>query len=240
MLNSLREREREISVTNESLSVDLSKYTGYVYKNGSIIAECDQFVTEKMVLECSMDPVLVEASAILEGAKMDVLLKNFLKEGEDYKGLKKDLNEIIKANNMSDAELKSKGKGFMHICKRILQLDFDIGVALAPVNALRAVKSGIESVNTMNAISAVLGGASMSVAPVIIGGIVGTVVGFIINRLLRLLVDTVEFNTIKKDAEKIVAELRLKAKETENEALANKYRSEADRLQKAIDKYSNK
>lgn len=176
-----------------------------------------------MIAECFGNSDLVRTSALLEGAKFDTWIKNFFKEGEDYKGLKKDLQEIVAANNMSEEGLKSKGKGFMHTCKRILQVMYDIdGMTIPAMGGMRIA-------------------ASIAAGPVfVIGGIVSLVISFIVNRLMRYLVDTVEFNTIQKDAEKIVSDLRREASKAENPEIAAKYNAEAERLEKSIEKYSKK
>ena len=54
------------------------------------------------------------------------------------------------------------------------------------------------------------------------------------------MIDTIEFKTIKDDAEDIVRELRLNAKKAKNPKIAKKMESEADRLEESIAKYSKK
>lgn len=192
-----------------------------VYNEGEIIKDCSFLITESMIDGCLNNIELVRNCAILEGAKLDMMLSNFMKEGKDYKGLKKDLNEIINANNMDKSELISKGKGFMHICKRILQISQDLAtVAGTGVIALKVA-------------------AAPAVPGVIIASILGFVIGFISNRLLRYLCDTVEFETIKKDAESIVKDLRSNAKKAEDPDIAKKLNSEADKLEASIKKYSS-
>lgn len=187
--------------------------------------KCDIFVTEQMVSECFDNDDLVRQAAVLEGAKLDMALKNFMKEGKDYKGLKKDLRDIIKANNLDDDDLKTGKKGFMHACKRIMQVLEDF-CAVA---------------GTASNVGSTIGYIAMGANPaIIIGAIVGTVVGFICNRLFRLLWDTIEFNAVKDDAEDIVSTLRRMAKNTNDPKLKKKYDDEADRLEDSIKKYSKK
>lgn len=194
-----------------------------------------------MITECGNDRSLIEQSCLLEGAKMDLLLKNFIKEGKDYKGLKSDLNEIIKANNMDDKQLTSKGKGFLHICKRILQILVDIDSMLLPVNTASNIAIGVRMAKDVNMAAAMFGAtASVALAPVIIKAIITLIVNFIINRLLRLAIDAIEFSVIKSDAEEIVKELRKMAENTNDNKLKKKYDSEADRLEQSIEKYSKK
>jgi len=212
---------------NESVTppVNEPKTYGAIYEEGTYVKDCDIFITEQMIAECFGNEDLIRSSAILEGAKFDLALKNFMKEGKDYKGLKKDLRDIIKANDLDEDKLKTGHKGFMHACKRICQVLEDIGSITGPIS--------------------VVGGA---VVPMLIGGnpvallsaIASAVVSFIISRLFRFLWDTIEFNAIKEDAETIVSDLRRLAKKTEDKKLKDRYNAEADRLEESIKKYSNK
>lgn len=214
---------------NESVTppVNELKTYGAVYSEGTYVKNCDIFITEQMVSECSDNDDLVRQAAVLEGAKLDLTLKNFMKEGKDYKGLKKDLRDIIKANNLDDKDLKSGKRGFMHICKRILQVTEDLNNVINPISQIGSV-----AINT-----ALLGAINPTV---LISAIITIVINFIAGRLFRLLWDTIEFNTIKGDAESIVSDLRRMAKNTNDPKLKKKYESEADRLEESIKKYSNK
>lgn len=203
-----------------------------VLENGSVIKDVSFLLTPELVAECSFDINLAHQSVLTEGAKFDLLLKNFLKEGEDYRGLKKDLKEIIAANDMSDEQLRSKGKGFLHVCKRVLQILQDINV---PFSIGFNTTSMIAKASVISKLAASLG-VTVNVVPIFVGGIVGMIVGIIINRLFRLAIDAVEFDRLKKDAEDIVRELRSMAKK--NPKMAKKYNSEADRLEASIKKYS--
>lgn len=202
-----------------------------VYTEGTIISDCSCFITEEMLKEYSYDKNVVRQAAILEGAKFDAFLNNWLKEGKDYKGLKNEVKSIIAANNMDKSELRSKGKGFMHTCKRILQICYDIDAVFMPVSAAASAAGTATSLGML--------GVAMGTPAMLIYGIIIFVVNFIINRLMRYLVDTVEFNNIKKDAEDIVSDLRAKAKNAD-EAGAKKLNAEADKLEAAIKKYSKK
>ena len=204
--------------------VNEPKVYGAVYSEGTYVKNCDIFVTEQMVSECFDNDDLVRQAAVLEGAKLDMALKNFMKEGKDYKGLKKDLRDIIKANNLDDDDLKTGHKGFMHACKRICQVLEDF-TAIA---------------GTASNIGTIFGYVTMGNPAFIIAAIIGTVVGFICNRLFRLLWDTIEFNAVKDDAEEIVSTLRRMAKNTNDPKLKKKYDDEADRLEDSIKKYSKK
>lgn len=210
--------------------VDEPKVYGAVYSEGTYVKNCDIFITEQMITECFGNDDLVRQSAILEGAKMDMALKNFMKEGKDYKGLKKDLRDIMKANDMDDKDLETGKKGILHACKRVLQILSDLESVLMIPGAVISGSLTLPAVFAMPAIG----------IPMLIGYIVGYIVGFIISRLMRLLWDTIEFKTLKEDAESIVEELRTMAKNSSNDSLKKKYNAEADRLEEAIKKYDNK
>lgn len=209
----------------------LDECASIVLEDGSRVNGCDMFISDEMINECFGNAELIKQSALLEGAKMDWGMKNLFKEGKDYKGLKKDVNEIISANNLSKDELRSKGKGFMHICKRILQVCEDLSVFFSV---------GTIVGNTSKAAVVIAAGATPVGVAMIISTIVGGVIGFIINRLFRYLYDTAEFSAIKKDAEDIVSDLRRQAKKTDNKKYAEKLNKEADKLEDSIAKYSKK
>lgn len=172
---------------------------------------------------------------ILEGAKFDLFLKNWMNEGKDYKGLKNDLQEIIDANNLDSDKLKSKGMGFMHTCKRIMQTCTDLQTLAIPASGAVGAIKGTSSL----AIKLGLTGFSAELVPaIIIGGIVGCVVTFISNRIFRYMIDSAEFSTIKSDAKSIVKELRNNAKNSFDRDLAKKLNDEADKLEASIKKYS--
>ena len=219
---------------NESSGISIAKKTGesLINENCELIKNCDFAISEEAIREFYGDMDLVEQHALLEGAKFDLLMKNFLKEGKDYKGLKADLKEIIEANDLDDSKLASKGKGLLHVCKRVLQICCDIDAA---------VGAGIGGVGIGAGIVGLLasGAAPIALIPIIYC-IVGFIVSFIINRLIRLLVDHIEFDTVKKDAQDIVSDLRKQARSTDNKKLADKYTAEADKLEAAIAKYSKK
>lgn len=210
-----------------------------IYENGTLIKNCNFALTDEIIESCMGNTYLIRSSCILEGAKIDMTLKNFLKEGKDYKGLKKDLREIIRANDLDTDELQTDRKGFMHICKRILQVTYDLGAVVGGVLGV----ADIISAGTIGAGYASLfggtAGAVMSSATVfiVIFAIISYVIGFIINRLIRFAVDSVEFNTLKKDCNKIVDQLEDLANKTNDKKKADKYRKEAQRLKDSIRKY---
>lgn len=237
-----------MSSVSEAVSLKPSDFTDIVYSEGTYFKNCSNLVTEEMIAECCGDRSLIEQSAILEGAKLDLTLKNFLKEGQDYKGLKADLEKVIKANDISNETLKSDGRKFLHICKRILQVMYDISPILGIPVAGAQVATGVAAANVKADAASVfgVGGAAASgiiktgITVSIFSAIISYIIGFIINRLIRLLIDTIEFKTIKDDAEDVVRELRLNAKKAKNPKIAKKMESEADRLEESIAKYSKK
>ena len=241
-----------MSSVSEAVSLKPSDFTDIVYSEGTYFKNCSNLVTEEMIAECWGNRSLIEQSAILEGAKLDLTLKNFLKEGQDYKGLKADLEKVIKANDISNETLKSDGRKFLHICKRILQVMYDISPILGIPVAGAQVATGVAAAN-MKADAASAIGDIFGVGTGAAGGIIKTgitvsifnaiisyIIGFIINRLIRFLIDTIEFKTIKDDAEDVVRELRLNAKKAKDPKIAKKMESEADRLEESIAKYSKK
>ena len=215
---SFMESSRGYRTTPNTINIP----TNIIYNEGSLIKNCDCFVSENMILECGGSHDLIRQAAILEGAKLNLILQNFLDEGDDYKGLKRELKTIIKANDLSDKELQTSGRKFLHICKRIVQIVCDINGLIKVVNGAYIVT-----------ISLIAGSI-----PMLLGSILGFVIGFIINRLFRLLWDTLEFDKIKKDAITIVDDLRVAAKKSESDKIKNKLNSEADKLEEAIRKYS--
>ena len=242
------DQEKKTSNLAESINDFYNRYSmDIMSESGVYMKNVGTLVTPEMVMECAFNNNLIREAAILEGAKLDAILKNFLKEGKDYKGLKKDLREIIKANDMDDSALSTGKKGLMHTCKRILQVALDLGplVSVAgSAGSIATTASGAAKVASfVNATGLAGAGVSVSVGaavlPAIIGAIVGLIIGFIINRLLRLAVDTVEFKAVEGDARDIVDDLETAARKTEDPKLKKKYQDSADRLRESIKKYSS-
>lgn len=170
------------------------------------------------------ETTFLEDGTLLESAKFNVSLKKFLAEGEDYKGLKKELKEVIKMNDMSDDELKDKIKtgkgGVMHVCKRIVQIYLDC----------------IFAFNTGSLIGGTIGAATAM--PVLLPYIIITqVVGLFLNRVLRLAADTVEFNAVYKDCKTILNEIEDAKSKCKDPKQKKKLEESADKLRKAMDKY---
>ena len=170
------------------------------------------------------ETVFLEDGTLLEGAKINISLKKFLAEGEDYKGLKKELKEVIKMNDMSDDELKDKLKtgrgGVMHVCKRIVQIYLDFVFAF---NAGSAIGGSI---------------AAATMFPVMLPYmIISFVVGLFLNRVLRLAADTAEFSAVYKDCKTILDEIEDAKSKCKDPKQKKKLEESADKLRKAMEKY---
>ena len=166
---------------------------------------------------------------INEGAKFDWFLNNFLKEGKDYKGLKRAMQKVQEATDLSDKELAKDPSKFMKISKRALQIILDI------------LAMGIDAVQTIGNFFVYIN-LIAPFAKFSIKGWLVWMIGFIstklVDRLLRLVVDKAEFKQCKNEAEEMVKLLRDKADKTDDKELKVKYREEADRLKRKIRYYS--
>ena len=129
-----------------------------IYENGSIYRDCTDCITEEMIVECLGDPYLVQQSAILEAVKMDWTLKNYLKSGEDYRGLKKELREVMDANNIKEEDVASKGSKILHACLRCMQIICDIAPTIAAVDlAAGEVRRGLRNLKAIGVFGKVAG-----------------------------------------------------------------------------------
>lgn len=189
---------------NESFTDDFN--ISIVNENAFLIKNCNFIIDDDIIKECFGDVTAIKHYALYEAAKMDIAISNFCKEGKDYKGLKADLKEIIDANNLDDSALKSKGKGLIKVCKRIIQIILDIEATLD------------KNVTPWAAVF-LAAFPGMSIARFIVM-IISIITKFIVNILLRLLVDMGEFKSVKSDAEAIISMLREKAKTTDNKSIA--------------------
>lgn len=225
------------------------KFESYIF-NEYISDNCDLFVTEQMILECSNSKELIENQSLLEGAKFDIWVKNFLSEGEDYKGLKKEIKTVIKANKLSEEEININKKGLMNSCKRILQISMDIlSIASGAAGGILTVKDWKDANNLFKKGNIYLDknkiyhgfGKTALISGFKKLGIFA--IGFIITRLIRFAVDSAEFKSLEKDCKSIISDLNKasdKAKKNGDNELADHYDSEAKRLEKALKVYSNK
>jgi len=164
-----------------------------------------------------------------EGAKFDWFLNNFLQEGNDYRGLKKAMQKVKDSVDLSDEELSKDLNKYMNFGKRAIQIILDI------------LSIGIDVVETIGNFFVYIN-AIAPFAPFSIKGWLLWMIGFIItkliDRLLRLAIDTAEFKKCKSEAEDMVKLLRDKADKTDDKELKTKYREEANRLKNRIKYYS--
>lgn len=164
-----------------------------------------------------------------EGARFDWALNNFLKEGKDYKGLKKAMQKVQEATDLSDEELVKDPSKFMKIAKRALQIILDI-LAMS-IDVVQTVGNFFVWINMITPF------VKFSPKGWLIW-MIGFILTKLVDRLLRLVVDKAEFKQCKNDAEEIVKLLRDKADKTNDKELKTKYKEEADRLKKKIKYYS--
>ena len=187
---------------------------------GQFVKEASEFVTDAMIVECFNDTGLIHQSAMLEAAKMDTVLKNFMKEGKDYKGLKKDLNTILEANDLPKEEFGRKSSKLLHVCKRVLQVCYDLDAAIGGVVATGGIVA-----------------AAATMPAMLPSYIIGYVIAFICNRLLRYAVDVVEFKNLEGDVNNIISDMRAAAKNCEDEKRAAKLNASADKLEESLRKH---
>lgn len=167
--------------------------------------------------------------ALNEGARFDWALNNFLKEGKDYKGLKKAMSKVQEAIDLPDEELAKDPSKFMKISKRALQIILDI-LAMS-IDVVSTVGNFFVYINLIAPF------AKFSPKGWLMW-MIGFVLTKLVDRLLRLAVDKVEFKQCKNEAEEMVKLLRDKADKTNDKELKAKYKEEADRLKKKIRYYS--
>ena len=187
-------------------------------ENANYIKNCDFLINEAVANDFGNNENVIITNALYEGAKIDWALSNFIEEGEDYKDLKANLKDIIKADDLDDDQLRSKGKGIIHVVKRVLQISTDIFIAVE-------TGSAIALVFTSN--------------PIVIAITIAVFAAeFVINRLFRLAIDAAEFDSLKKDARDIEKELRRAAKNCSNKEGAKRLEDQADKVADLIDEYS--
>lgn len=242
------------SLVEECISNADSSY--FILESGEYIKNCQFCLTDDIIEECFHDITLINNRCILEGAKMDWIMKNFMKTPGNYKGLKEDLNQIIAANNLDDTQLKTNKKGILQACKRVLLIINDIlvpGGAAATGLGLQALlpklgkiagtatqaagtatKVGLISKGT----GATIAGVAGALSPVaIVGAIVTFILGFIINRIIRLLVDKSDFDNLRNDCYAIIDQLEANAAKTNDPSLKKKYLDAAAQVKNSIKKY---
>lgn len=214
-----------------------------ILENGEYIHDCSFLINEEMVQEYIYDKNLIETAALLEGAKLDLALKNFLKEGKDYKGLKSDVQKLVDMYDLDDRKLISGRNAAMHLIKRILQVLADIEAAITIGAGIpTVVGTGVATALTFKtAADAGLAVSTGAVAAGITGAVLYSIVIFIIyflwNRLWRLIYDSVEFYVIEKDANEVIDELKDLASECKDKKRKKKYEEEAEKLRKKLKEY---
>ena len=216
---------------------NLDDYTGFVLESGSMIKNCDLFVTEEIIEECLGNKELVGMTVLTEGARLNAILDSLFPEGKDYKNIKENLNKVIKANDLSDEELRTKSKGFFNICKRILQALLDFELAASAV--IYGAKSGQVAAAGVVATILTSNPATASIAMMTLVSLALVyIVNFIINRLLRFVIGKVELKAAINDTKEIIEQLKKMSNETKNEKLKEKYQTSIEKLEKAIKKYN--
>lgn len=223
----------------------------FIPEGTTYVKNCLFALTEEMIE--SYDENTIRQSCILEAVKIDWLMKNFLSKPNDYKGLKEDMKTIIAANNLDDSKLKSNKKGILQACKRVFLILNDLAVpggaattalglgAIVPKIATVGAKAGkaAKTAGRFGIISKTTAGTIGTVggmlSPItIIGAIVAFLLGFIINRLIRLAIDNSEFNNIKDDCYQLIEQLETNANNTNDPKLKKQYLDAAKQLRDSV------
>jgi len=166
--------------------------------------------------------ILSEDAILAEGAKIDMLLQNFLDEGQDYKNLKSIVKEAIELNNLDDNRFRKTGRKVLHVFKRFLQCMSDLDAAFS--------------------IGYTVGGAvTIGFAPLL--GVIIVVDGmltYLLTRLIRYGWDTIEYSKIEDDAYEILNKLKklsqdLNPKDPKQRKLKEKYESSISKIKNALD-----
>ena len=113
-----------------------------------------------------------------------------------------------------------KSSKLLHVCKRILQVCYDLDAAIAGV---AGTAGAVAIVATMPAMLPMY--------------IISFVISFICNRILRYVVDVVEFKNLEGDVNNIISDMRAAAKNCEDEKRAAKLNSAADKLEESLRKH---
>jgi hypothetical protein len=140
-----------------------------------------------------------EDNILTERAKSS--FPNF-QEGKDYTKLKNAVNDAKYYCSLSDEELVTGRRGFMHFFKRYLQIYEDLSTILCSAMGIKFLVSG---------------------HPFLLGC---QLAGVLTSRLLRLLFDSIEFENIEKDANTVLynlykIEFKLKKAGNKNQELAD-------------------
>jgi len=156
--------------------------------------------------------------------------------GEDskVKELRSTLKDVIKANELDDSKLRSKGEGFLHTCKRGIQICLDLAGSALAGGTIGAVTGGTIATIMFGGIPAA------AFIAVVLKPALRLLIAFICVKLLRLLVDKVEGARAKKDAKDIIKQLRDKASEINDDKMKKSLEEQADKLEKALEKEASK
>lgn len=212
-----------------------------ILENGEYIKNCNFLLSQELYESCYHDKDIIREHCLLEGAKLDLTLKNFLKEGQDYKDLKKNIKELVKAYDLNDEDLISGKRKLLHICKRILQVLSDIESVLIVGGSSAGAVAILFSMTAEDV--AMAGGIGATIFEMGAGLIFVAIITFIyyfLERLFRVLVDYVEFDTIRKDANNIIDQLEDNAKKSKDKKLKKEYKEKAEELKNKLRKYENK
>lgn len=139
-----------------------------------------------------------------EKAKWDLLLNNFMEEGEDYRDLKLALREVCELNSSDDVTFKRKKRTVLHAIKRFIQCYDDVAYAINAVSCL-----------------------AIATIPFMI-------IPMLLNRLERFCVDSVEYNTLKKDTQEIISQLKVAKEKTKDKKAAEKIQKGIDKLERML------
>lgn len=191
----------------------------------------------------STNNLLSEDAILLEGAKFDIILKNFIKEGKDYKGLKAVCKDAVMYYNLDVSQLASQSSGFIHFVKRYFQITQDIGAIIVPIAGIGSgvkVVAGMKMVNSFSAAFGVAGVGSGAIAGGIIFTALITIISYLINRLIRYFIDKAEYRQCVKDAEMIIKNLEILKSKTQNKKEQEKIQNSINRIKDTIEKTSKK
>lgn len=223
------------------------EFSGIVLENGNLIKNCDIFITSDLVESCFGDRDLVRQSILTEASRVDVGLLNFLKDGNDYKTLKRDLRELIDLNNDAEKKPSAMKKG-LRTCKRVIQAihDYEIvspSIAIAGITAAGTalLKTMIADINATKLMSAAEKAAEtkfftafISVPTLIL--IASLIYGYIYNFVLRYTEDYDDYKEIKSELDDNLKELKKNARNCEDNKMKKKYEDIIDKIESRIEK----
>lgn len=213
-------------------SLDLAIESG----NRPLILDNSIFLTEELIVDCMGDESLIQEAVMVEAAKFDLKLKNYLAEGEDYKGIKKDIRDVLKAQGMSEEDFVQKGvwRKMLHNLKRFIQVSADIVAAASIAGGIGGSIGGIAG-GLAAPVKISLGAKALISLKVVLKFAIICTIAFFTSRVLRWIADSAEASQAKKDIKEIIKIARQKASECKNQADKKKFNSIADKMQKKLD-----